>query len=78
MRQPETTRKRAAKKVAAEPDRTLPQRPNSRPAQPRTAQLRVAQLRVGPAQPMSTESEASAPAPEIAPPAVIDPVADAG
>jgi len=56
-----TTRKRAAKKVAAEP----------------TDAPVTAESQTGPAQPMSTEFEASVPAPEIAPPAVIDPVADA-
>ena len=66
-----TTRKRAAKKVAAEPtDAPVTAESPTGPAETEPGET-------GPAQPMSTEFEASVPAPEIAPPAVIDPVADA-
>ena len=66
-----TTRKRAAKKVAAEPtDAPVTAESQTGPAETEPGET-------GPAQPMSTEFEASVPAPEIAPPAVIDPVADA-
>jgi ribonuclease E len=66
-----TTRKRAAKKVAAEPtDAPVTAESQTGPAETSPGET-------GPAQPMSTEFEASVPAPEIAPPAVIDPVADA-
>ena len=66
-----TTRKRAAKKVAAEPT-DAPVTAESPPGPAETGQGET-----GPAQPASTKFEASVPAPEIAPPAVIDPVADA-
>ena len=66
-----TTRKRAAKKVAAEPtDAPVTAESQTGPAETSPGET-------GPAQPISTEFEASVPAPEIAPPAVIDPVADA-
>ncbi len=73
-----TTRKRAAKKVAAEPaDAPVTAESLTSPAETSPAETSPAETASPASQPMSVESEASAPAPEIVPPSVIDAVADA-